>query len=75
MPDKTLADRACAKAARMISAAQDRPLTLGERLTLRIHLALCEGCTNYERQVQFLREAMGRWARYSDAAGEEAGTP
>ena len=65
-------DRACAKAARLLSARQDRPLTLGETASLRLHLALCDGCTNYEKQVRFLRQAMGRWANY---AGEDSGAP
>jgi hypothetical protein len=62
----TATDRACAKAARLISAAQDRPLSLTERVALRLHLAICDGCTQYDRQVRFLRRAMGRWANYSD---------
>ena len=68
----SIPDRACAKAARLISARQDRPLALGERLSLRLHLALCDGCTNYARQVALLREAMGRWSRY---AGDDSGKP
>jgi Putative zinc-finger len=69
---QSIADRACAKAARMISAAQDRPLTLTERVALRLHVAICDGCANYEKQVQFLRRAMGRWANYT---GDDSGKP
>jgi hypothetical protein len=68
----SIPDRACAKAARLLSAAQDGPLTLTERVALRLHLALCTGCTNYEQQLRLLRRAMGRWAHYS---GEDSGTP
>ena len=68
----SIPDRACARAARLISARLDRPLTFAERAVLRLHLALCDGCTNYAEQVRLLREAMGRWARY---AGDDAGKP
>ena len=68
----SIPDRACAKAARLISARQDRPLTLPERASLRLHLALCDGCTQYAKQVRFLREAMGRWSNYS---GDDPGKP
>ncbi len=60
------ADRSCRKAARLISESQDRPLDLAERAALRLHLALCDGCTNYRRQVAFMRRAIGRWTSYSD---------
>ncbi len=59
-------DRACAKAARLLSAREDRPLTLGEKASLRLHLALCDGCTHYAQQVRLMREAMRRWANYAE---------
>lgn len=38
----------------------------GERLALRVHLAICKGCTNFSRQLAFLRKAV---ARIGDSSG------
>lgn len=56
----------CEDATRAMSAAQERPLALGERAALRLHLALCGNCRNFERQVAFLRESMRTYARAPD---------
>ena len=45
----------------LLSQAQDRPLGLGERLRLRLHLALCDGCTNFRRQLVLMRAAIRRY--------------
>lgn len=47
----------CKQATQRMSEAQDRKLTLGEQLPLRMHLAMCVGCRNYGRQLDFLRAA------------------
>lgn len=52
----------CKEVSRLVSEAQDRPLGLAERMRLRIHLAICDGCANFSRRVQFLRRAMTRLA-------------
>jgi hypothetical protein len=50
----------CREAARLASHRMDRPLSFGERVSLRVHLAICDGCTNFEKQVKFLRTAIAR---------------
>ena len=50
----------CKEAARLVSQGLDRRLGLGERLALRLHLAICDGCTNFRKQVLFLRRAVAR---------------
>lgn len=40
----------------LMSEAQDRSLSLGEKLTLRLHLTMCSGCLNYDRQIAFLHK-------------------
>ncbi|MDD2885973.1 MAG: zf-HC2 domain-containing protein [Dechloromonas sp.] len=47
----------CKDATRLLSEAQDRPLTLAEKMQLEIHLAMCRGCRNFKGQIAFLREA------------------
>ena len=45
----------------MISAAQDRPLSLIDAVKLRLHLHWCVACNNYLAQVRFLRAAARRF--------------
>ena len=50
----------CRDASRLISQGLDRHLGVGERLKLRLHLAICDACSNFRKQVHFLREAVKR---------------
>jgi predicted anti-sigma-YlaC factor YlaD len=50
----------CKEAARLVSQRLDRELGFGERVMLRVHLTICDGCTNFNDQVAFLRKAMSR---------------
>ena len=59
----------CKEASRLISQRQDRELSVGERLALRMHLALCAGCVRVSDQVDFLRRALTRYRERG--AGED----
>jgi hypothetical protein len=48
----------CKEVSHLVSQGLDRELGLGERLRLRAHLAICNGCTNFKRQMEFLRRAI-----------------
>ena len=48
----------CKEVTRLMSQGQDRRLQLGERVALRLHFAICQGCRNVNAQLQFLRTAM-----------------
>ena len=48
----------CRQASRLQSQALDRELRLRERLSLRIHLGLCDACRKVSRQMDFLRRAV-----------------
>jgi len=48
----------CKEAARLVSQGLDRNLGFGERVMLRVHLTICDGCTNFKSQVEFLRRAV-----------------
>jgi hypothetical protein len=48
----------CREASHLVSEGLDRRLGWVERIALRVHLAICEGCTNFSRQVAFLRKAV-----------------
>jgi hypothetical protein len=53
----------CRQAARMMSDAQERPLSLRDRIKLRLHLHWCLACSRYEHQVAFIRNALRRYGR------------
>jgi predicted anti-sigma-YlaC factor YlaD len=52
----------CKEATRLVSQGLERKLGFGERVALRVHLAICDGCTNFKDQVAFLRKAVSRLA-------------
>lgn len=54
---------ACNEATRLMSDSQERALNLRERLALRMHVVMCSGCRNFERQMQTLRAGMRHFAR------------
>ena len=51
----------CKEVTHLLSQAQDRELGFGERLSLRLHLAMCRGCSNFKQQMGFLRAACRRY--------------
>ena len=53
-------DLDCRDASRLLSAAQDSALPLGERTRLRLHLLICHTCRQVDAQIGFLRRAMQR---------------
>ena len=52
----------CKEASRLISLGQDRTLNLGQRVALRLHLAICDACTNLKAQFEFLRRALSEYS-------------
>ena len=48
----------CKESARLLSQRQDRALGFGERVALRVHLSICDGCRNARDQLEFLRRAI-----------------
>ena len=52
----------CKHAARLMSRAMDDRLPLWDRARLRLHLLICDTCTNARRQMQLLRQAVQRLA-------------
>ena len=56
----------CKETTRLLSQGEDRKLAFGERVTLRLHLAICNGCRNVSRQFEFLRLAVKRLSEDED---------
>ena len=47
----------CKQATRLMSLKQDRRLAFRERLSLRLHLSMCDACRQCDRQFDLLHEA------------------
>ena len=56
----------CRDATRLVLAGEDRRLTAGERVRLRLHLLVCRLCPRFVRQVDFMRRALGQWKHYAE---------
>jgi hypothetical protein len=52
----------CREAARLITESYQRPLRWRERIALRMHLTLCDACTNFKKQMRLLTDAAQRLA-------------
>lgn len=48
----------CKQASELMSQSQDRTLTLKERMRLKLHLLICRGCSNCNKQMRFLHKTM-----------------
>jgi Putative zinc-finger len=51
----------CKEITHLVSESQDRKLGLSERMQLEMHLVMCTGCSNFRRQMAFLRAACSRY--------------
>ena len=61
--------RNCKEVTALVVAREDRDLPWAERAALRVHMAMCQACPRFERQVLTMRNAMKQWRGYS---GDEA---
>lgn len=51
----------CKEASVLLSQGQERRLGLRERFFLKMHLLICDGCTNFGRQLALMRDAIRRY--------------
>lgn len=56
----------CKETTRLLSQGEDRKLGFGERVALRVHLAICNGCRNVNAQFRFMRIAVKELTRDED---------
>ena len=52
----------CREVTEICSTELERPLKLGEQVSLRSHLVMCTGCANYRKQLKTLRQIMSAYA-------------
>lgn len=60
----------CKEVTHLLSQGQDRPLSVGERMHLEVHLAMCRGCRNFRSQINFLRDACRHYLQRPRAADD-----
>ena len=60
----------CKDASRLQSQSQDRTLQLGERLSLRLHLLICNNCRRFKQQLELIRQACQQ-ASKSEGMGDD----
>jgi hypothetical protein len=56
----------CREVTRLVLEGEERPLTLRERVVLRLHWLACDRCTRFREQVRLMRGALQRWKAYRD---------
>ncbi len=56
--------RTCKEVSALLIAREDRHLAWQDRLALRVHMAMCQACPKFERQVLTMRNAMNQWRNY-----------
>ncbi len=52
----------CQHASQLLSQAMERRLPWRQRISLRLHLMICDACTQFSRQLTLLRTAVGQLA-------------
>ena len=68
-------NRTCREVAALLVAREDRDLGLADRLALRVHMAICDTCPRFERQILTMRNSLQQWRNYSspeDSTGNGA---
>ncbi len=61
----------CQQATRLISESQDRPLSLSEKMALKVHVMMCAGCKNFSLQLPFISQAMRAFAKGKNEDAED----
>ena len=56
--------RTCKEVTAIVVAREDRDLGLADRLALRVHMAICGACPQFERQMLTMRNGLREWRNY-----------
>jgi len=59
----------CKEATRLISEGLDRRLSLWQRISLRLHVMMCDACAAYKRQVEGIQQLL-QWRLRPQAPDE-----
>jgi predicted anti-sigma-YlaC factor YlaD len=61
----------CKQTHQLVSQGLDRPLTFSERAKVKLHLGICESCSNFSGQMTLLRKAMHHYSEGKTGSDEE----
>lgn len=61
----------CKEVTELVSQSIDRRLSLIEWMQLRMHLLMCDACSRFKRQAEFLHVAARDYARRGAAAARQ----
>ncbi len=55
----------CRQATQLLSEKQDRPLLIGEKLSLSLHTGMCPSCRRFGQQMATLSELSKQYRQYN----------
>jgi len=56
----------CREASRLLSESQDQRLPWRQRMSLKLHIAMCSGCRSLGRQMDSLRGISRQYRHHPD---------
>lgn len=57
----------CREVTALVLAGEDRRLSWGERVGVRLHMVVCKACPRFTGQVTLMRRALNRWKTDAEA--------
>lgn len=63
----------CKEVTELCSREMERPLGLTDKASLRMHLMMCDGCSNFRQQMKTLRQAMRAYADGQGVGDDQPG--
>lgn len=61
----------CHDATRLMSESQERPLSILERMSLKMHLMMCSGCRNYREHMSTIRLMTRAFVKQKDESDKK----
>lgn len=62
----------CTQVTRLYSDGLERPLTIGEKLSVNMHVLMCKGCRNFGKQMTSIRQIAREYAGKPDKPDKQA---
>lgn len=57
----------CHDATFLMSQSRERKLTFSERMKVKLHISMCRGCSNFDRQLPVLTDAVRAYIAKPDS--------
>jgi len=56
----------CKEVSELVSQSPDRPLSFRERFGIKMHLMMCNLCTRFTKQMQFITKATNKFMHHAE---------